>query len=88
VFANLLNNAAKYTERGGHIGVRVARDGEHAVVEIRDDAAGIARERLVNHFGGDVDADRVEAQLAKPARRAPRPAAEIQGLFPGYVPGE
>ena len=50
VFANLLNNAAKYTERGGHIGLRVARDGEQAIVEVRDDGAGMAPERVETVF--------------------------------------
>ncbi len=50
VFANLLNNAAKYTDENGQIGVRVARDGDDAVVRVRDDGIGIARENLVRVF--------------------------------------
>jgi PAS domain S-box-containing protein len=46
VFANLLNNAAKYTERNGRIDVRVAREGDDAVVEVRDDGVGIGSDRL------------------------------------------
>lgn len=42
VFANLLNNAAKYTPEGGRIDVFVENDGQgHAVVRVKDSGAGI-----------------------------------------------
>jgi CheY-like chemotaxis protein len=42
VFANLLNNAAKYTPEGGRIDVFVENDGQgHAVVRVKDTGAGI-----------------------------------------------
>jgi PAS domain S-box-containing protein len=50
VFANLLNNAAKYTERNGELAVRVTRDGDTAIVEIEDNGAGIAAEKLASVF--------------------------------------
>jgi PAS domain S-box-containing protein len=51
VFSNLLNNAAKYTERGGRIRVTVeAREGE-AAVRIRDNGMGISAETLQRLFG-------------------------------------
>ena len=37
VFLNLLNNAAKYTEHGGHIWLTAHREGSDAVVSVRDD---------------------------------------------------
>jgi len=41
IFANLITNAAKYTNPGGHIRIRVQqRDGE-AVVQVADDGVGI-----------------------------------------------
>jgi PAS domain S-box-containing protein len=46
VLANLLNNAAKFTPRGGHITVRVERDGDDAVLRVRDTGVGIPREAL------------------------------------------
>ena len=42
-FANLLNNAARYTPRGGRIWLRASRaDGARALVSVRDDGAGFA----------------------------------------------
>src|SRR5262245_11646033 len=38
---NLLNNATKYTERGGHIWLIAERAGAHAVITVRDTGVGI-----------------------------------------------
>ena len=46
VFANLINNAAKYTDVGGHIWIDVSVDAGQAVVTVRDDGIGIAPEHL------------------------------------------
>ena len=56
VFENLLTNAAKYTDEGGHIAVATRRSGDHAVVSIRDDGLGIAPgmgERIFDLFVQD-----------------------------------
>ena len=50
IFGNLLNNAAKYSDRGGRIEVTVRRDGQEAVVTIRDSGDGIAPEQLAKLF--------------------------------------
>jgi PAS domain S-box-containing protein len=50
IFGNLLNNAAKYSDRGGQIEVTVRRDGQEAVVTIRDSGDGIAPEQLAKLF--------------------------------------
>lgn len=50
VFSNLLNNAAKYTPRAGHIAVVARREDEQAVIEVRDDGIGIAPEMLDSIF--------------------------------------
>jgi signal transduction histidine kinase/ActR/RegA family two-component response regulator len=50
VFANLLGNAAKYTEPGGHIWLTTRREQDRAVVSIRDDGIGIAPEQLQSIF--------------------------------------
>jgi len=50
VVANLLRNAAKYTEPGGHIRVELTLDGEEAVVRVADDGVGMAPELLPRVF--------------------------------------
>jgi len=50
VLANLLNNAAKYTEEGGRIGLTVAREGNEAVFRVRDTGVGIPADMLPRVF--------------------------------------
>jgi PAS domain S-box-containing protein len=50
VFANLLNNAAKYTPQGGRISVVVERRDARAVVAVRDNGLGIPPEMLGKVF--------------------------------------
>ncbi|WP_439621351.1 response regulator [Gemmata sp.] len=50
VFTNLLNNAAKYTERGGRIWLTVGLEGRDAVVRVRDTGVGISAELLPTVF--------------------------------------
>jgi PAS domain S-box-containing protein len=50
VFANLLNNAAKYTNDGGVITVTAASEGQQAVVSVRDNGMGIPTDRLEDVF--------------------------------------
>ena len=50
VFSNLLNNAAKYTEKGGHIWLTAERQGGEVVVSVRDTGIGIAAEHLPHIF--------------------------------------
>ncbi len=50
VFLNLLNNAAKYTERGGRIGLAAVFDGADLVVTVRDNGIGIPQEHLSGIF--------------------------------------
>jgi len=51
VFQNLVNNAAKYTPTGGAIEVSVARDGDVAIVTVRDNGIGMSPEHLPTIFG-------------------------------------
>ncbi|MCE3270770.1 MAG: putative histidine kinase, atypical hybrid [Ramlibacter sp.] len=46
VFMNLLSNAAKYTDPGGQIEVRVVSEAGHAVVSFHDSGIGIQSHRL------------------------------------------
>jgi PAS domain S-box-containing protein len=41
VLVNLLNNAAKYTDCGGHVRLTVRREGGEAVIAVQDDGVGI-----------------------------------------------
>ena len=50
VFANLMNNAAKYSPAGSQILVTARRDGERVVVTVRDHGIGIAPELLPHVF--------------------------------------
>jgi PAS domain S-box-containing protein len=50
VVANLLNNAAKFTEAGGQIDVRVTPQGERVEIQVQDDGRGIPRDRLDSIF--------------------------------------
>ncbi len=50
VFANLLTNAAKYTDAGGHIWLAAKRTAGEVAVSIRDTGIGIAPEHLPRLF--------------------------------------
>ncbi|WP_425615743.1 ATP-binding protein [Anatilimnocola sp. NA78] len=50
VMTNLLNNAAKYTEEGGEIWISARREGETAVISVRDAGLGISAEMLPKIF--------------------------------------
>jgi CheY-like chemotaxis protein len=50
LFSNLLNNASKYTEAGGHIRLAVERQGSDVLVSVKDDGIGITAEMLPRIF--------------------------------------
>jgi PAS domain S-box-containing protein len=50
VFLNLLNNSAKYTAPGGRIWLSSAREGDQAVVRVRDNGVGIPPHMLGRVF--------------------------------------
>jgi PAS domain S-box-containing protein len=50
VVANLLTNAAKYTEPGGHITVAASRENDEVVLRVRDTGIGIPAETLPHVF--------------------------------------
>jgi PAS domain S-box-containing protein len=57
VIGNLLTNAAKYTEPGGRIWLTAARDGDTAVLRVRDTGIGITPPMLPRIFELFVQAD-------------------------------
>ena len=50
VFGNLLNNAAKYTDRGGRIWLGARREDDSVLVSIRDTGTGIPAAKLPHVF--------------------------------------
>jgi CheY-like chemotaxis protein/anti-sigma regulatory factor (Ser/Thr protein kinase) len=63
VIENLLHNAAKYTDAGGHIRLVATRDGEEVRVRVSDDGIGMPAELLPRIFDTFV-------QGTQPASRA------------------
>ncbi|GAB3480171.1 PAS domain-containing hybrid sensor histidine kinase/response regulator [Polaromonas eurypsychrophila] len=58
VVVNLLTNAAKYTEEGGRITLTVGREGDTAVLRVRDTGVGISPELLPRIFDLFTQAER------------------------------
>jgi PAS domain S-box-containing protein len=58
VLTNLLNNAAKYTDPGGHIELTAERTGDEVVIRVGDTGIGIAPEMLPRIFDLFVQAER------------------------------
>ncbi|HSY06922.1 MAG TPA: PAS domain S-box protein [Steroidobacteraceae bacterium] len=50
VFSNLVINAAKYTDAGGHIQLRAAQEGNEVVVTVRDNGIGISADMMPRLF--------------------------------------
>lgn len=67
VVVNLLNNAAKYTDKGGQIWLSVEQEGDRAVLRVKDTGVGIAREFLPRVFDlftqADLSLDRSQGGL-------------------------
>jgi signal transduction histidine kinase/ActR/RegA family two-component response regulator len=58
VFANLLGNAAKFTENGGKIVIRATREGTRAVIKVTDTGIGIPADLLPRVFDLFTQGDR------------------------------
>ncbi|HWG46183.1 MAG TPA: response regulator [Gemmataceae bacterium] len=58
VISNLLNNAAKYTEEGGRIGLTVKRERAEAVLSVKDNGMGIPTDLLPHVFDLFTQGDR------------------------------
>ena len=57
VVGNLLNNACKFTSKGGRISLTVDREDNHAVIRVRDNGIGIAAHQLPRIFDMFVQVD-------------------------------
>jgi signal transduction histidine kinase/CheY-like chemotaxis protein len=55
---NVLTNAAKYSDCGGHIRIETRREAAHAVIETSDDGVGLSPELLPRVFDLFVQGDR------------------------------
>jgi PAS domain S-box-containing protein len=62
VAGNLLQNAWKFTGPGGHVSLRIAREGALAVLRVKDDGAGIGPELLGMLFQPFTQAERTLAR--------------------------
>jgi CheY-like chemotaxis protein len=58
VVVNLLNNAAKYTDEGGHIWLTLRPEDNEAVLQVRDSGVGIAPKLMPRIFDLFTQADR------------------------------
>ena len=50
VIGNLLNNAAKFTDRGGHVWLTVSEESGGVLIRVRDNGIGIAADQLPRIF--------------------------------------
>ena len=80
VFANLLNNAAKYSDLRGHIALETTVAGSEAVVRVRDDGIGMTHAMLDRAF----ESVRAGGEHARPLSGRPRHRAH-HGAQPGQA---
>jgi PAS domain S-box-containing protein len=58
VMVNILNNAAKYTQEGGNIALKVDVQAEHIVIEVEDNGIGMVPELVAGAFDLFTQAER------------------------------
>lgn len=59
---NLIDNAIKYSERGGHVWVSLQKSGANAAIEIKDDGCGIPESDLPHLFDRFYRVDKARAR--------------------------
>jgi signal transduction histidine kinase/DNA-binding response OmpR family regulator len=62
ILSNVINNAAKYTPKGGRISLSATREGDDVVFRIRDSGVGIPREFISSIFDPFTQVDRTLAR--------------------------
>jgi CheY-like chemotaxis protein len=62
ILGNLLNNAAKYMDEGGQVWLTARREGNEAVISVRDASVGISAEMLPRAFEMFTQVDRTAAR--------------------------
>jgi signal transduction histidine kinase/ActR/RegA family two-component response regulator len=89
VLSNLLNNASRYTDRGGRIGVDLRVEGDRVRVSVQDSGIGFAEERAAQLFEMFVRGERSQGLgigLALARRLVEMHGGTLQGRSPG--PGQ
>ncbi|MEO6018591.1 MAG: ATP-binding protein [Polaromonas sp.] len=91
VLSNLLNNAASYTEAGGHITVQVEPDGGEVAIKVRDNGIGIEPEAIPRMFEmfsrGNRDSARNQGGLGIGLALSKRLATMHQGTLQAHSDG-
>jgi CheY-like chemotaxis protein len=92
VLANLLNNAAKYTDKGGKIALEVAQSGQEAWFHVRDNGIGISADKLPGVFDlftqVDPSMDRAEGGLGIGLTLVRRVVEMHGGTVQAFSPGK
>ncbi|MFT3859586.1 MAG: response regulator [Aquabacterium sp.] len=92
VVANLLNNAAKYTEQGGQIRLSLSIEGEQALIVVADNGMGIEAELLPHVFDlfeqGRRSLDRSQGGLGVGLTLVQRLVHLHHGLIEARSPGQ
>jgi PAS domain S-box-containing protein len=60
ILGNLINNAVKYTDRGGHVEIAVERAADEAVVSVADTGVGVPKDMLPLVFDLFMQADHAQ----------------------------
>ncbi len=85
VVSNLLENAAKYTEPGGQIVVTLVRDGDEAVLSVRDNGLGLAATDLSRIFEPFTQTDSARRRGGGGLGLGLSVARRVVGLHGGHI---